>query len=223
MTKQSVSNSDSDSPSSNSTGNKSSRCLSPIALIIVAIIGFIGTCILAFSPMIQCWVQPYTCAPVSTPTFTATFTPTLTPTVTPTFTSTFTPVPTSTEPTISISSDVRDIGGNPIYMNSAPFQVKVSGTVSNADGYYIYLIVEDSNHQYIQPKGGINVDNDFSIVCNLGIKDDPNSEGVEYRLYAVITDRPYSPFFHFENESYIAKSNKLKITRERLLTLTPAP
>jgi len=221
MTKQSVSNSDSDSPSSNSTGNKSSRCLSPIALIIVAIIGFIGTCILAFSPMIQCWVQPYTCAPVSTPTFTATFTPTLTPTVTPTFTSTFTPVPTSTEPTISISSDVRDIGGNLIDMNSAPFQAKVSGTVSNIAELYVYLIVADSYHHYVQPGLGKNVDNNFSNLCQLGTIG--IGFGQQYTIYAVVTDKPYAEFAWFEGESYIAKSKELKITRESMPTPTTAP
>jgi len=125
--------------------------------------------------------------------------------------SSFTPSPTTPFPTISISSDVRDINGDPIDINSAPFQVRVSGTVANTDRKYIYLIVADKNHNYIQPGLGQNVNGEFSVSGYLGEKDKP--DGLQYTIYAVVTDKPYPAFAIFDGESYIAISNILMLTR----------
>ncbi len=124
-------------------------------------------------------------------------------------------------PTVSISNDVRDINGNPVAVNSAPFQVSIKGTVSNADGKYVYLIVADKYHHYVQPGLGPNVDNDFSNLCQLGQMSNPDSYGQQYTIYAVVTDNPYTAYAFFEGNSYIAKSKELKITREQLPTTTP--
>jgi hypothetical protein len=133
-------------------------------------------------------------------------------------------------PTISISSDVRDISDNPIAMNSAPFQVSVQGTVSdtvsNTNGLYVYLIVVNKYHQYVQPVQpgvGSNVGNKFSNLCQLGEKDNPDAYGQKYTIYAVVTDKLYTDFAFFEGQGYIAKSKELIITREPLPTPTTTP
>lgn len=124
-------------------------------------------------------------------------------------------------PTISISSVVKDTDGQPVDINNAPFQVSVSGTVSNADGRYVYLIVADRNHHYVQPGLGANVDNTFSNLCQLGEKDNPASGGQQYTIYAVVTDKPYPEYAWFEGESFIAKSKDLKLIRAIVPTPTP--
>jgi len=169
--------------------------------VILALIGAVATVItgLLVSPIVTCWAQPHTCEP---------------------------PPPTITVPIISISSDVRDPNNNPIAMNSAPFKVSVQGTVSNADGLHIYLIVANKYHNYvqpIQPGVGRNVGNEFSNLCQLGQEGNPDSYGQQYTIYAVVTDKPYAPFAFFENESYIAKSKELIVTREPLPTPTLTP
>jgi len=205
MTSHSASKSDTDSTPGNPSRNDVSG---PSIQIIVAVIGCLGAICVAciaiiplFLPAIQCWLQPYTCeVPNPTPTFT--------------------PALLST-PTISISSDVRDISGNPIDMNSAPFQVKVSGIVSNTAGYYVYLIVVDKNDHHVQSGLGQNIDNEFFGICQLGRIGHPDSYGQQYTIYAVVTDNPYVEFTSFKNKSYIAKSNELRITREPMPTSTP--
>ena len=122
----------------------------------------------------------------------------------------------TSSPTISISNDVRDTNGNPIAMNSAPFEVKVSGTVSNADGLYVYLIVANAYDHYVQPGLGQGIDGDFSAPVYLGIKENP--DGLPYTIYAVVTDKPYAIQASFKGESYVAKSKEIKLTRESLLT-----
>jgi hypothetical protein len=119
-------------------------------------------------------------------------------------------------PTISISNDVRDTNGNPIAINSAPFEVKVSGTVSNADGLYVYLIVANPYDHYVQPGLGQGIDGDFSAPVYLGIKENP--DGLPYTIYAVVTDKPYAIQASFKGESYVAKSKEIKLTRESSLT-----
>jgi hypothetical protein len=124
-------------------------------------------------------------------------------------------------PTISISSVLKDKNGQSIDINNAPFQVSVSGTVSNADGLYVYLIVVDKNHHYVQPGLGANVNNDFSNLSFLGEKDNPEAGGQQYTIYAVVTDKPYPEFAWFDGESFLVKSKELKITRGSVLTPTP--
>ena len=124
-------------------------------------------------------------------------------------------------PRISISGDVRNISGNHIDMNNAPFQVGVSGTVLHANGLYVYLIVADKYHHYVQPGLGPNVDGNFSNLCQLGTID--AGFGQQYTIYAVVTDKQYIDFAFFEGEPYIAKSKELKITREPLPTPTATP
>jgi hypothetical protein len=119
--------------------------------------------------------------------------------------------------TISISNDVRDINGNPIAMNSAPFEIKVSGTVSNADGLFVYLIVANPYDHYVQPGLGPNVDGEFTISGYLGVKG--IKDGLQYTVYAVVTDKPYVKQASFKGESFIAKSKEIMLTRESL----PAP
>jgi hypothetical protein len=132
------------------------------------------------------------------------------------------PTPTLTPTSIiSISNDVKDIGGHPIGINNAPFKVSVSGTVLNADGLNIYLIVDDGNHHYVQPEGGTNVGREFSILCQLGKEDDLDSGGKQYTIYAVITNEIYAPYAWFEGKSFIAKSDNIDIIREALPTPTP--
>ncbi len=126
-------------------------------------------------------------------------------------------------PTISISNDVKNISGQSIGINNAPFQVYVSGITSNTNGLNVYLIVNDGYHHYVQPGGGANVDKDFSILCQLGKIDDPDSFGKQYTIYAVVTNDTYADFAFFEGKSFIAKSEEIHITREALPTPTPTP
>lgn len=129
-----------------------------------------------------------------------------------------TPIPTLAPMlTVSISNDVRDRDGNPITMNSAPFEVKVSGTVTNPDGLYVYLIVANSYDHYVQPGLGQNINGDFSVSAYLGLQH--VMDGLQYTIYAVVTDKPYAKHTSFNGESYLVKSKEIILTRES----SPAP
>jgi len=124
---------------------------------------------------------------------------------------------TSNVMTIIISDDLRDDHNNLIDKNNAPFIVQVTGSVSDAKNYYVYLVVTNNNMSYVQPNGslGINVDGNFSGYCYLGIKSDKNSLGKPYILTAVIVNQKYGSHEELKRETLVKESNKLKLIRTK--------
>ena len=125
------------------------------------------------------------------------------------------PDPRPSNPTISISDDVRDAGGNQVDKNQAPFKIRVDGEAMNAKSNFVYLVVDNGNDQYIEPTRslGAGVEGPFSGYCYLGELDDPSSLGQSYRVFAVVVNRAYSDYNTLDNTTVLAKSVPLLLVR----------
>ncbi len=118
-------------------------------------------------------------------------------------------------PIISITDDIRDSEGNRIDKDSAPFKVRVSGEALNARPFFVYLVVDNGNGQYVEPVGslGSNVDGPFSGYCYLGLRDDPGSLKQAYTVFAVVANREYEEYALLDRSTVLAKSNQLLLIR----------
>jgi len=123
----------------------------------------------------------------------------------------------SQQPTsiVSIEDNIEDENGNPIDKSSAPFKVRVRGTVSNAQGLYLYLVVDDGNAQWIQPGLGQNVEGDFEENVYLGIENDPDSLNKQYRIFAVVTDKEHRENEHLDRGRIKASSAEIDLFRKQ--------
>jgi hypothetical protein len=79
--------------------------------------------------------------------------------------------------------------------------------------YYVYLIVEDNNQGWIVPGLGAHVDKYFAGECYLGKKDDIASLNKKYLVYAVVTNREYTPYTIFDRKTIIEQSNVIPLFR----------
>jgi hypothetical protein len=122
----------------------------------------------------------------------------------------------NTKPSITlfndITSEMMDTIG-PIETKHSPFHIYVNGQVSNAMNYYVYLIVEDNNQGWIVPGLGAHVDKYFAGECYLGKKDDIASLNKKYLVYAVVTNREYTPYTIFDRKTIIEQSNVIPLFR----------
>jgi hypothetical protein len=125
-------------------------------------------------------------------------------------------IPGKPSPTVTISDNVEDENGDPIAKNSAPFKIRVNGTVSNAEDLYLYLVVNDGNAAYIQPEDLVlEANGAFEGYCYLGIGDDPESLNKEYEIFAVVTETEYDDYKHLDQKTVKARSNTISATRTR--------
>jgi len=123
---------------------------------------------------------------------------------------------TTALPEISISESVSDENNAQINLNSAPFIIRVKGSVTNAKQHFTYLVVNDYNADWIEPTAGMgaNVDGEFSRFCYLGQKDTAGSLR-NYEVYAVVTNREYKEREHLDRKTVLASSNKILLRRTR--------
>lgn len=116
-------------------------------------------------------------------------------------------------PQVSIDKRIMDERGSAVDKNKAPFRIFVDGSVSNAEGLFLYLVVDDGNAEYIMPGLGQGYNGNFSGTCYLGVEDDPKSLNKRYIVFAVVTDRKYKKFEHLNRTSMKATSNRIKLFR----------
>jgi hypothetical protein len=121
------------------------------------------------------------------------------------------------KPKVTLTSDVRDIAGLQVELNKAPFQVRVRGDAKNAQNHFVYLVVDDSHVLWIEPLQGLGpkTKGDFVALCYLGIQSDTMSINKPYRIFAVVTNKPYSDYDHLDKETVIAQSNAIELVRTR--------
>ena len=119
-------------------------------------------------------------------------------------------------PEISLSEQVVDENGTQINLNSAPFIIRVQGRVTKAKKYFTYLVVNDFNADWVEPRSGLGagVDNEFSGFCYLGEKD-PRGSLRNYEVYAVVTNREYQEYEHLDRSTVLAYSNRIQLRRTR--------
>ncbi len=149
--------------------------------------------------------------PTSTP-FSPPDTPTPTSSPVPP-TATLEPVPVLAKPVVRIEDSLRDENGHLVANDSAPFHVGVRGTVAEATGLYLYLVVDNGRAEYIQPGLGQNIAGDFEGDCYLGLKDDPSSLHKPYKIFAVLTDKVYHEYDSLDQASVQATSNLIELWR----------
>ncbi len=116
------------------------------------------------------------------------------------------------QPVIEIY-EVKDENHQPIVEEEAPFKVYVTGEVANAEELYTYLVVDDGNHEYIEPGLGFGIDKAFSGYAYLGIIDDPASFNKWYHVFAAVTEKKYKPYQYLERETVKALSNGIDMRR----------
>jgi len=122
-----------------------------------------------------------------------------------------------TVPSITILEEISDTRHEKIQSDDAPHIIYTRGVASNSKNYYIYLVVNDFNAEWIQPTSGLgkNVEKDFSGNCYLGIANDSGSRKKWYEISAVATDREYKEYDHLDRKTIKAESNKIKLYRTR--------
>jgi hypothetical protein len=120
-------------------------------------------------------------------------------------------------PMVSLIDDLQDEKNEIIDKTKAPFRVRARGTASDSRGLYVYLIVNDFNAEWIQPTAGLgaNVDKDFLGHFYLGIKDDPRARDKLYKVFSVVTDRPYKEFDRLDRTTVKAESESFELFRTR--------
>lgn len=193
--------------------NRSSFQITPIiAAIITGLCGVIGVCItVIFGPLILCKLLPHTCE-VSTPAILSTPTLSLTSALVP-------------SPTFSINS-VLNADFTPVHKDYAPHNVIIRGSVSNAKGYYLYLIVVDAGGvKWIQPPVGWISEDQFSFTgsCYLGDSKAPlAAQNKPFIIYAAISEYDkYKENDHPSDQSILALSEPIYLMRRDLPTPTP--
>ena len=125
--------------------------------------------------------------------------------------------PPAQSPTITLTGDVSDAAGMRVNSNTAPFKIRVRGTVQNAQMFFVYLVVDDSNALHIQPVQslGPKTDGDFVAYCYLGIQNDPASVNKYYRIFSVVTNKPYSDYSPLDKNTVLAESTAIELFRTR--------
>ncbi len=124
-------------------------------------------------------------------------------------------LPPSSTPKVSINNDIRDENGQIINKKSVPFKIHVTGNVSDAQDFYLYLVVKNDNGEYIQPGLGQGMDGDFAEYCYLGIESDSKSLNRQYKIFAVVTDKKYEASEHLNRGTVKASSTTIDLFRTR--------
>lgn len=127
------------------------------------------------------------------------------------------PRPFSSEPrpSLTLAPEVTDETGRPINRREAPFKIRVKGTATGVDRSYVYLVVDDSNAQWIEPTAGLgpNVGGEFSGYCYLGEIGARDSIGKLYRIFAVATNREYTEHEKLDRRTIQAESSIIELLR----------
>jgi hypothetical protein len=127
------------------------------------------------------------------------------------------PRPSSSEPrpSLTLAPEVTDETGRPINRREAPFKIGVKGTATGVDRSYVYLVVDDSNAQWIEPTAGLgpNVGGEFSGYCYLGESGARDSIGKLYRIFAVATNRGYTEHEKLDRRTIQAESSIIELLR----------
>ena len=119
---------------------------------------------------------------------------------------------------VSLVGDPKDENDNVVDKKRAPYKVRIRGTALNANGYYVYLVVNDSNAEWVQAGAGLgaNIAKDFSGHCFLGNPDDNHSLNKWYEIFAVITNRAYKAQEHLDRGTIKAESSeRIRLRRIR--------
>ncbi len=118
-------------------------------------------------------------------------------------------------PLLTLIPEVADEAGSPISRREAPFKIRVKGTATGVDRSYVYLVVDDSNAQWIMPTGGLgpNVGKEFSGYCYLGVENARDSLRKLYRVFAVATNREYTEYEKLDRRTLLAESSVIEILR----------
>jgi hypothetical protein len=118
------------------------------------------------------------------------------------------------DPQVTINANVEDEIGNAIDKNSAPYAVYVRGTVANAEGLFLYLVVDDGNAEWIQPGLGPVGHTQFAELVYLG---EPSGDASlkRYRVFAVVVNKEHKVGDHLDNNTVKVYSNVVELIRTR--------
>ncbi len=117
------------------------------------------------------------------------------------------------DPLVTINANFEDQTGNAIDKKSAPYAVNVRGTVTNAKGLYLYLVVNDGNADWIQPGLGQVGHEQFAALAYLGEPSGELSLNKTYRVFAVVVNREYKVGDHLDNTTVKGYSNVVELVR----------
>jgi len=126
-------------------------------------------------------------------------------------------------PSVELASEVADENDNPVNPDSAPFIVRVKGSVHATAGLYAYLVVRDRSAEWVEPSGELAVAaaksgvQEFKDNCYLGQQRIlPPSTGTGYVVFAVLVDRQYNtekPDEHLDPATVRARSQEIRLRR----------
>ena len=119
------------------------------------------------------------------------------------------------KPQVTINANVEDEIGGAIAKDSAPYIVYVRGTVANAEGLYVYLVVDDGNAKWVQPGPAHIAQQQFAEKVALGEPTGVGSLNKRYRVFAVVVNREYGNGQKLDSNTVKATSNVVELIRTR--------